>query len=294
MMNYTISSTDICAIMGVSPYDSPVSLFLKKTGKLPAKREETFQMKLGKKLEATMRDLLIERGLVVISGNYDLRRRPERPEFIAVPDGFVNYSDGMRVVEQKAILHYVSHYEFYETQLRWQMMVCECNGLLITLTPNELTVKEIDRDIDKENKMVEVADWFLKLLKNNEMPSVENYHPATLDALKRMKRINEAISLDDAYENILNDIERKKEEIKKLEEAIEFLNSQILFAMKDATEAECGCYKIKVNKYVKKPSITISEFDDTIVKVLDEKNCKYKLNDASEVARLTINKKKEK
>ncbi len=293
MNSYFVSSTDIAAIMGLSPYDSPVSLFLRKKGKIVPKKDESFQMKLGKKLEATMRDLLVEQeGIVVVSGNFDLRRHPERPEFIAVPDGFTNYKGEVCVVEQKAILHYVSHLDFYEVQLRWQMMVCQCNGLLVMLTPNELMVKKFERDISFEKKMIEAADWFLDLLNRDQLPSVDNYHPSTLDALKKMNRREESVVLADEYNELIKLIDEKKEKIKSLEEEIEVLQSKILCAMNDAIEARCGDYKIKVNKYTKKQSITINDFDDKVLELLKENNCSFKINEPCEIARLIISKKK--
>lgn len=286
---YTISSLDFCAIAGLSPYDSPISLFLKKQGKIPREREETFQMKLGKKMEKLHRELLQERGIVAVTGEFNLRKHPKNEAFIAVPDGFCNYKDGMRVLENKTCLHGVIYEKFFETQLRWEMFVCQCDGLLTVLTPNDLYVMEYNRDPEWEREAERMATQFLDLLEKNELPSIENYHPATLEALKKVERpLEEAVELSCVYEHMFKKIEDLNEEIKRNEEAIELLKSQLLASIGEYKEARCGSYKMKVIKYDRKPSITISEVNDVIIETLDNLGTKYKLNEGGSVSRIDI------
>lgn len=186
---YTISSLDFCAIAGLSPYDSPISLFLKKQGKISREREETFQMKLGKKMEKLHRELLHEKGIVAISGDFNIRKHPQNEAFIAVPDGFCNYHDGVRVIENKTCLHGIIPQQFFETQLRWEMFVCQMNGILTVLTPNDLFVCEYERDKEWEANAEKLATEFLQLLEKNELPSIDNYHPATYGSLIKETKI---------------------------------------------------------------------------------------------------------
>lgn len=287
---YTISSLDYTAIVGISPYDSPISLFLKKLGKIPKENPETFQMKLGKKMEKLHRELLQERGIVVVSGDFNLKKHPEYPEFISVPDGFCHYNDGLRVVENKTCLHKIYNLNFFETQLRWEMLVCQCNGILSILTPDELIIKEIDRDLEWEKQAIEIAKWFLNLLEKQEMPSMDNYHPATLEALKKLERPYDRVELNEENLKIFDKIEKIEEHIKELEQEKDFLKSKLLLQMGEHKEGICGNYKLKVIDYISKPSITISEFDNNVVEMLNKSNAKFKINESKKVIRIDIRK----
>lgn len=288
-MNHTISSLDFCAIAGVSPYDSPLSLFLKKTGKVPKEREETFQMKLGKKMERLHRELLQERGIVVISGDFNLRKHPHYEAFISVPDGFCHYNDGVRVVENKTCLRGKPDEIFFETQLRWEMMVCQCNGLLTILTPDELIVREYDRSEQWEAEAIELANNFLQLLERSEPPSIDNYHPATYQALRLVERIKEEpIVFDSDVEEFFKKIDELTEALKANERMIELLKSHLLARLGEHKEARCNNYKLRVIDYMSKPSITITSVNDDVLKLLNQANVKYKLNEAKRVVRVDI------
>lgn len=288
-MNYTISSLDFAAICGLSPYDSPVSLFLKKQGKIPKEVNETFHMKLGKKMEKIHRELLTERGIVSVSGDFNLRKKPGKESFIAVPDGFCNYESETMVIENKTCLHGYINEPFFETQLRWEMYVCEMNGVLTVLTPNDIYITTYYRDEEWEREAESLAQQFIEMLENDIMPDVSNYHKATFEALKQIKREKEEpIIIGSEYEPIFKKIEECEKEIKRNEEAIEMLKSQLLAMMGDHKEGTCGSYNIKMISYEKKPSITVSEVNDEVIKSLNELKVKYKLNEKSIVNRLTI------
>ncbi|MEM4203193.1 MAG: YqaJ viral recombinase family protein [Candidatus Methanomethylicaceae archaeon] len=286
---HTISSLDFCAIAGVSPYDNAVTLYLKKQGKVPKEVHESFHMKLGKKLEKIQRELLHERNIIVVSGDFNLRKHRHHEEFIAVPDGFCNYKDGIRVVENKTCLHGYINMEFFETQLRWEMYVCEMNGLLTILTPNDLYVYEYERSPEWEAKAEALALSFLESLNKNEIPSADKYHPEMFQTLKKVVRTNEdVIELPSHFSEIFNKITEYNEQIKRYEEAVEFLKSQLLIELKDHKEGICDNYRIKVIDYQSKPSITISEVNDDVISLLNQNLIKYKLNESKRIVRIDI------
>ncbi len=99
-----VSSLDMCALMGVSKYDTPISIFLKKKGKYKKNIDDNmFPIKMGRKLEPILLDLTHEYlQTAITSNNFNRRKHPEEPRFISVPDGFTIYKGEPAVIEMKS------------------------------------------------------------------------------------------------------------------------------------------------------------------------------------------------
>ena len=180
---YTISALDYCAIVGISPFDNPLSLFLKKTGKISENKEETYLTKLGKRMKKVHREFLQDEGIFIIFDNPNIRIKKQYPQLISSPDDYANYNGEKVIVEYKTCLHGVINEKFYETQLRWNMFICELNGLLSILTNNQIYNIYYIRDEKWEREALKNALAFLNLLERNEAPNIEVYNEINGDEL---------------------------------------------------------------------------------------------------------------
>lgn len=291
---FRISSLDYCALVGVSPYDTPVSLFLKKLHKTEEQREENFLMKLGKKFEQIHKELIKEYyNLDVVLNGYNIIEHPKYPQFIAVPDGFITENGKEYVIECKTCFHGYINYNFFETQLRWEMLVRQCDGLLSIVTPNDLFLEKYYRNEEWEKEAIEIAMHFIHLLEKGQLPEIDKFHKRTYEAIKNMKREPETfVELPKKYESIIKEIVELSKQKKELEEQIYLLKSQVMANM-ESEYGVCGDYKLRIVSYDRKPSITISDTGNKtlaeISELLKNVGVKFKINDKNlKVTRLNI------
>ena len=100
-----IGASEVAAVVGLSPWDSPFSLFLRKTHQIPP-TEETQAMKLGKLLEPVVVKLWEESTgwkAVKASAKDIIYQDPERPWRICTPDR-IAYEVGSDGKKKKVLL----------------------------------------------------------------------------------------------------------------------------------------------------------------------------------------------
>jgi putative phage-type endonuclease len=96
-----IGSSEVAAVLGVSPWSSPVDVWAKKRGLIP-EMEDNERLRTGRLFEEPIAQLYAEREKVTLSGGgYDLRFHPKGLPIFATPDRFV--VDQPRGLEIKTI-----------------------------------------------------------------------------------------------------------------------------------------------------------------------------------------------
>jgi putative phage-type endonuclease len=129
-----IGASEIAAVFGLSPYQSPYQLWADKAGLADHVVEETEQMTAGKLLEPAIAEMVRRRTGwdVVLNGNR-IHWSVEHPWLFATPDAFVDVQGRPRgVLELKAASAWASGWDedrpplHYRLQLAHQMVATGC------------------------------------------------------------------------------------------------------------------------------------------------------------------------
>lgn len=217
-----VSASEIAAVLGLSPWESPFSLYWRKVNGWQV--ETTEEMSTGTRVESVVAEWWAdthdphENLAVVRAGLY---AHPDRPWQLATPDRLIHMacpccSDGrcrcgldgncadcrntrlgsppLAVLECKWTGSWAGWGEpgsddipvYYRAQLLWQMDVLQVDeGHLAVLGPGGFRAYTIRRDETDLKVMREAARRFLARLEAGDPPDVDD-HTATLATLKRL------------------------------------------------------------------------------------------------------------
>jgi putative phage-type endonuclease len=175
-----IGASEIAAVAGVSPWDSPIDIYLRKVGE--AVVEENEAMQLGHDLEPIIcRRALLKlraRGVEVGDAIYgDTCVHPSEPWAMATPDYWVVAKPNNRAllecksVGYRMIHHWDDAYEddrgvpdYYLAQVQWQMLVCDADVTYVAalLGGRDLRVFDVRRDREVGDALLETGRrfWF--------------------------------------------------------------------------------------------------------------------------------------
>jgi len=268
-----IGSLDMCALMGVSRYDTPISIFLKKKNKYKKNVDDSmFPIKMGRKLEPILLDLTHEYlQTAITSNNFNCRKHPEEPRFISVPDGFTIYKGEPAVIEMKSRASKNDKMDFYEIQTRWHMFVCQYEvGLLGILTGlRSFEIYEFRRDLEIEEEMKKRAYQFLEALEKNEIPEISAFPEIDLEALKHSKveLSSEVYEFEENDKSLFEQYFNLKAEADKIEAEMGRIQAELLKKMYGHNEGRVDKFVLTRKEYPAKPKIEVSlEFEDFLKK----------------------------
>lgn len=173
-----ISSTDIAAICGVSPWKRPIDVYAEKLGLMPA-QPDNIHMRLGRKLEPVIAELYTEETGKAL-WEPGLLRHAEQPWIIGTPDRLLvdepigleikftndrqwrNWTDGTNPAVLPQV-HWLLNLTDYEA---WD---------IAALVGSDPRFYRVERDRDFENQLVEIGGRFWK-------DHVEKQIPPPIDA----------------------------------------------------------------------------------------------------------------
>jgi len=283
--------------MGVSRYDTPISIFLKKKNKYKKNVDDSiFPIKMGRKLEPILLDLTHEYLQTTITSNkFNWRIHPQEPRFISVPDGFALYKGEPAVVEMKSRAGKNDKMDFYEIQTRWHMFVCQYEvGLLGILTGlRSFEIFEFKRNLDIEEEMKKRAYQFLEALEKNEIPEISDYPEIDLEALKKSKVeiSSETYEFEESDKSLFEQYFNLKADADKIEAEMGRIQAELLKKMYGHNEGRIENYILIRKEYPAKPKIEVSlEFED----FLKKENVPYEIKKDKPTARTRIFQKGEK
>lgn len=230
-----IGASEVAAVIGLSPWDSPYSLWLKKTGQLPP-TEETFTMKLGHLLEPIVVQLWEEStGFKAVKSSAAdiIYQDPEKPWRKCTPDRIaheMNYETGKKERTLIEIKTSSMNFEaddlpvYYLAQCQYQMLITgihRCtlawltNGRQFGFAPvewDEEFANFIGNEVDKfwnecvvggkEPDLISVSDYAIK--GSEPGTSVEADSEAIFD-IGELRETNESISSLEAKQEALKD-----------------------------------------------------------------------------------------
>jgi putative phage-type endonuclease len=210
-----VTASEIAVVIGLSPYDSPFSLYHRKLGNLP-EQEDSMALAIGRHFEDFVAGRFAEQRqeFSVQGDGRQLYAHPYRPWQLATPDRIVSdirfdFIDGVDDVieeyEPYAVLECKTDGGFdgwgddgtdeiplhYRCQVLWQMDVMGVQTAFVAclfMNRRQLRVYEITLDDAAQadlKLMREEAETFLGRLREGTEPDVD-WRPATRQALKQL------------------------------------------------------------------------------------------------------------
>lgn len=258
-IEYTVGGSDVAVIFGLSPWVTPLELWLIKKGrmkpKLPPNPE---QLEMGHMLEPIAAHFYALRtGNVVTDDNYLYQHANLRYALANIDRRYTRKEDGEGgVLECKSLTyHKASDWAdgaypiYYELQLRYYLAVLDQkHGAFSALwgnnPENDLATPHIERDQAKEDIIFEKLDQWIWSLRHDKPPTMGDIKPQlAMDALARIYGASQkglpTIEFPMKFEPQLRRIAALQEKnaelrgiIKKNEEAIEAHSVRIAELMK--------------------------------------------------------------
>lgn len=259
-IEYTVGGSDVATIFGLSPWTTPLELWMVKKGLMkPKSPPNPDQLTMGHMLEPIAAHFYAQRtGNTVTDDNYLYQHATLEYALANIDRRYTRKEDGEGgVLECKSLTyHKAADWAdgaipiYYELQLRYYLAVLdEKHGAFSALwgnnPENDLATPHIERVQAKEDIIFEKLDRWIWSLRHDKPPTMEDVQPQlAMDALARIygagKKGLPTIEFPRKYEPQLRKIAALQEEnaqlkgaIKKNEEAIEAHSVRIAELMKE-------------------------------------------------------------
>ena len=259
-IEYTVGGSDVATIFGLSPWTTPLELWMVKKGRMkPKSPPNPDQLAMGHMLEPIAAHFYAQRtGNTVTDDNYLYQHTTLEYALANIDRRYKRKEDGEGgVLECKSLTyHKAADWAdgaipiYYELQLRYYLAVLdEKHGAFSALwgnnPENDLATPHIERVQAKEDIIFEKLDRWIWSLRHDKPPTMEDVQPQlAMDALARIygagKKGLPTIEFPRKYEPQLRKIAALQEEnaelkgaIKKNEEAIEAHSVRIAELMKE-------------------------------------------------------------
>ena len=257
---YTVGGSDVAAIFGVSPWTTPLELWMIKKGRMkPAAKSNAKQLEMGHLLEPIAAHFYAQRTGNIVTEDTNLYQHADHPYALANFDRrFTRAADGERgILECKSCTYHKAEDWaddaiplYYELQLRFYLAVADVNiGAFSAIWGNnpdtDLATPDIVRDQAKENMIFERLDEWIWSLEHDKPPTMADVAPKlALESLARIYGASKTglptIEFSKKYENPLRriallqgKITECNREIKTYEKEIEAHSVRIAEIMKE-------------------------------------------------------------
>lgn len=259
-IEYTVGGSDVAVIFGLSPWTTPLELWMMKKGRMPPKAPPNpDQLEMGHFLEPIAAHFYAKRtGNTVIDDNH-LYQHALCPYALANIDRrYIRKEDGETgVLECKSLTYHKAedwadgaYPIYYELQLRFYLAVLDLkHGAFSALWGNnpehDLATPDLIRDQATEGIIFEKLDQWIWSLRHDKPPTMEDVKPKlAMDALARIYGASQkglpTIEFPMRYEATLRKIATLQADnaelnstIKKNEEAITAHSVRIAELMKE-------------------------------------------------------------
>lgn len=229
-----IGGSDVAAIAGLSPWKSPLALYMEKAKEVVDEDFSTARMRWGQRLEgAICEGFSEEAGIPVFEAPVMLRSR-EHAFMLANVDRFAGSpADVAGVVEAKTSAHKDQWEDGvpvnYELQVQHYLAVTGLPTfwLAVLLFGSELRWWQIERDDQLIADIVAIEDEFWNRVIERR-PPLPDGHPATTDALRRIRsHEGSKVELPASARKLLVELAAAKKSSKAAEERQAELENQI-------------------------------------------------------------------
>lgn len=248
-----IGGSDIAAIAGLSPWRSPMAVYLEKIGEIPDK-EESEAMYWGTKLEDVVADEFAKRTGLKVARKNAILQHPEYPWMLANID--------RRIVGQKVGLECktTSAYgkdnwaedkvpDMYLLQCQWYMAVTGYDSwwIAVLIGGNTFQYKEIARDEEMINYLIQIGKDFWELVENRTPPAIDGTESSTevLSILYPAEEvIDEEINLGNGAGPIVADFLHAQQMEKEWKEAKEEAANRLKSMLGESSRGTAGIHKV--------------------------------------------------
>lgn len=206
---YTVGGSDVAAVFGVSPWTTPLELWMIKKGRMkPPTKSNANQLEMGHLLEPIAAHWYAKKTGNRVYEDTNLYQHADHPYALANFDRrFERASDGEPgILECKSCTyHKASEWDdgaiplYYELQLRFYLAVADVNiGSFSAIwgnnPDNDLAIPDITRDKAKEDMIFERLDeWIWSLEHRNDQPLFYSQHAIMACCVYRCKTCREAV-----------------------------------------------------------------------------------------------------
>ena len=189
---YTVGGSDVAAIFGVSPWTTPMELWLIKKGRMkPAEKSNANQLMMGHLLEPVAAYWYGQKTGNTVTEDTHLYQHADHPYALANFDRrFTRKSDGEPgILECKSCTYHKADEWaddaiplYYEFQLRFYLAVADVDiGAFSAVwgnnPDNDLAIPEIVRDKAKEDMIFERLEEWIWSLENDRPPTMADVAP---------------------------------------------------------------------------------------------------------------------
>lgn len=257
---YTVGGSDVAAIFGVSPWVTPLELWMIKKGKMkPAEKANAAQLEMGHLLEPIAAYWYAQKTGDTVTDDTNLYQHADHPYALADFDRrFTRSTDGEPgILECKSCSYHKAgdwldgrYPLYYEFQLRYYLAVADVDiGAFSAIwgnnPDNDLATPRITRDKAKEDIIFERLEEWIWSLEHDKPPTMDGVAPKlALESLARIygsgKPALPTIEFTKKYEKPLRSIASLQEkiaecnaEIKKYEAEVQAHSVRIAELMKD-------------------------------------------------------------
>ena len=244
---YTVGGSDVAAIFGVSPWTTPLELWLIKKGRMkPPKKMNQDQLDMGHMLEPIAAEWYARKSGNHVYQDTGLYQHADHPYALANFDRrFTRASDGEDgILECKSsTYHKADHWAdgaiplYYEMQLRFYLSVADVtHGAFSCIwgnnPENDLAMPEIERDSAKEDMIFERLDEWIWSLENDKPPTMSGVSSSlAMESLARIYGASQpglpTIEFPRKYERSLRQIAMLQGKVRACESEIKLYEREI-------------------------------------------------------------------
>lgn len=183
-----IGASDVAALVGMSPWASPMSVWTDKLGL--STDDDNDYMEFGRRAEPMLTDYFEDRTGLFVYGQQFRGAHPDHPHHRATLDGWVaesaNSTDPLGIVEYKTTGRgtWGEVPDNYAIQVQWQLHVAQQDHAWMgVLHDRTFATYEVERDQRSIDMLIEVVDAFWHDHVLAEKPPPADAHRATTKAL---------------------------------------------------------------------------------------------------------------
>ena len=246
-IRYTVGGSDVAAIFGVSPWTTPLELWLIKKGRMkPPKKMNQNQLDMGHMLEPIAAEWYARKSGNHVYQDTGLYQHADHPYALANFDRrFTRASDGEDgILECKSSTYHKADLWadgaiplYYEMQLRFYLSVADVtHGAFSCIwgnnPENDLAMPEIERDSAKEDMIFERLDEWIWSLENDKPPTMSGVSSSlAMESLARIYGASQpglpTIEFPRKYERSLRQIAMLQGKVRDCESEIKLYEKEI-------------------------------------------------------------------
>ena len=244
LSRYGVGASEIAAIAGLNPHESPWGVWRRKVGDAPDK-DATEQMEWGNRLEPAIRQAYADRTGAIISVPPTSMFSKDLPWARATPDGIVFKPEPTRLglFQAKNVGVWVERAwsdappEYVQLQEHWEMFVTgdERADVGVLIGGNDFRIYTIHRDDKLIADLVDIAAAFWRRVEQKIAPPVDDSDACKQHFEKRLARgSNVELTASADMEHLFARWQSARRDAKALDKEIERIRNHVRAEIADA------------------------------------------------------------